>query len=334
MKMLMGAVIVLSMAAVTACGKKPEVADEKIPESVDEEIAEISESADEEIAEIPESADEEIAEIPESAGQGFERVANQSDWNGTYYREDGEYITVYDTDEDYLFLSYPESSYEHMIDILQFTDAGKTQAVSAAKEITAVYTLSGDVLSVDSGTENIPFMQGDYYRKKDASCWKTEIDGTDRYLDETGNILRNHMTPDGWYTDENGRKLWQIGMLLVTSGLYESMPAYSEREGYETWSFNMYSGAGDSGFFNSPDERIEVGTVDYTVYDQEMNLYYTKEAMYIYNSPDGYVIEDVAGQEFAWFYPSIHWNDLMIQMYGTEAYHTVRLIEDYSDYGG
>ena len=81
-------------------------------------------------------------------------------------------------------------------------------------------------------------------------------------------------------------------------------------------------------------ERIEVGTVDYTVYDQEMNPYYTKEAMYIYNSPDGYVIEDVSGQEFAWFYPSIHWNDLMIQMYGTEAYHTVRLIEDYSDYGG
>ncbi len=323
MKMLMGAVIVLSMAAVTACGKKPEVADEKIMESVDEEIAE-----------IPESVDEEIAEIPESAGQGFERVANQSDWKGTYYREDGEYITVYDTDEDYLFLSYPESSYEHMIDILQFTDAGKTQAVSAAQEITAVYTLSGDVLSVDSGTENIPFMQGDYYRKKDASCWKTEIDGTDRYLDETGNILRNHMTPDGWYTDENGRKLWQIGMLLVTPGLYESMPAYSEREGYETWSFNMYSGAGDSRFFNSPDERIEVGTVDYTVYDQEMNPYYTKEAMYIYNSPDGYVIEDVSGQEFAWFYPSIHWNDLMIQMYGTEAYHTVRLIEDYSDYGG
>ena len=261
-------------------------------------------------------------------------MANQSDWNGTYYREDGEYITVYDTDEDYLFLSYPESSYEHMIDILQFTDAGKTQAVSAAQEITAVYTLSGDVLSVDSGTENIPFMQGDYYRKKDASCWKTEIDGTDRYLDETGNILRNHMTPDGWYTDENGRKLWQIGMLLVTPGLYESMPAYSEREGYETWSFNMYSGAGDSGFFNSPDERIEVGTVDYTVYDQEMNPYYTKEAMHVYNSPDGYVIEDVSGQEFAWFYPSIHWNDLMIQMYGTEAYHTVRLIEDYSDYGG
>lgn len=56
MKMLMGAVIVLSMAAVTACGKKPEVADEKTMESADEEITEIPESVDEEIAEIPESA--------------------------------------------------------------------------------------------------------------------------------------------------------------------------------------------------------------------------------------------------------------------------------------
>ena len=37
MKILMGAVIVLSMAAVTACGKKPEVVEEKNVESVHEE---------------------------------------------------------------------------------------------------------------------------------------------------------------------------------------------------------------------------------------------------------------------------------------------------------
>ena len=96
--------------------------------------------ADMEEPEEPAGAD--MEEPEESAGQGFERVANQSAWNGTYYREDGEYITVYDTDEDYLFLSYPESNYEHMIDILQFTDAGKTQAVSATQDITSVYTLS------------------------------------------------------------------------------------------------------------------------------------------------------------------------------------------------
>ena len=348
MKVLASAVTFVLMLAVAGCGKKAEVAAVDPVESVREEREEPEESADADVEEPEEPADADMADMEEpeepagadmeepeeAAGQGFERVENQSAWNGTYYREDGEYITVYDTDEDYLFLSYPESNYEHMVDILQFADAGKTQAVSAIQDITAVYTLSGDVLSVDFGTAYIPFMQGKYYRKKDASCWMTEIDGTDRYLDETGNILRNHMTPDGWYTDENGRKMWQIGMPLITPGLYESMPAYSAREGYETWSFSMYSGAGDSGFFNSPDDRLEVGTVDYTVYDHEMNPYYTKEAMYVYNSPRGYVIEDVAGQEFAWFYPSIHWNDLMIQMYGTETYHTVRLVEDYSDYGG
>ena len=214
MKVLASAVTFVLMLAVAGCGKKAEVAAVDPVESVREEREEPEESAD---------AD--VEEPEEAAGQGFERVENQSAWNGTYYREDGEYITVYDTDEDYLFLSYPESNYEHMVDILQFTDAGKTQAVSTTQDITAVYTLSGDVLSVDFGTAYIPFMQGEYYRKKDASCWMTEIDGTDRYLDETGNILRNHMTPDGWYTDENGRKMWQIGMPLITPGLYESMPA-------------------------------------------------------------------------------------------------------------
>lgn len=124
-----------------------------------------------------------MEELEEAAGQGFERVENQSAWNGTYYREDGEYITVYDTDEDYLFLSYPESNYEHMVDILQFTDAGKTQAVSATQDITAVYTLSGDVLSVDFGTGYIPFMPGRVLQKKrcllldDRDRWNRQVSG-------------------------------------------------------------------------------------------------------------------------------------------------------------
>ena len=63
MKILMGAVIVLSMAAVTACGKKPEVVEEKNVESVHEE----PEMADEQMTgseheETTESVDEEIAE--------------------------------------------------------------------------------------------------------------------------------------------------------------------------------------------------------------------------------------------------------------------------------
>ena len=68
MKILMGAVIVLSMAAVTACGKKPEVVEEKTVESVHEE----PEMADEQMTgseheETTESVDEEIAEITDRA---------------------------------------------------------------------------------------------------------------------------------------------------------------------------------------------------------------------------------------------------------------------------
>ena len=49
---------------------------------------------------------------------------------------------------------------------------------------------------------------------------------------------------------------------------------------------------------------------------------------------DGYVIEDAGGEVFAWMYPTIHGNDLMVQMYGTEQYHSIRMVEDYSEYGG
>ena len=92
MKVLASAVTVVLMLAVAGCGKKAEVAAVDPVEPVREEREEPEESAD---------AD--VEEPEESAGQGFERVENQSAWNGTYYREDGEYITVYDTDEDICF---------------------------------------------------------------------------------------------------------------------------------------------------------------------------------------------------------------------------------------
>lgn len=269
------------------------------------------------------------------AEQGFSRVPNHSAWDGTYYREDGQRVTVYDTDQDYVFLSRADGYGQEIVDILEFTNAEKTQAVSAASmDTSVVYTLSEDTLSINSNTSDSAYLLGSYQRRKNASSWRKAPDGTDNYLDEEGKILCSRMTPDGWYVDSEGKWAWQVGMMLITPGRYESMPAYSAREGFETWSFSMYSSEEASRPFNSLDDRVEVGCVDYTAYDRNMNPYYTKESLSVYNSPRGYVIEDVSGQEFAWLYPSIHGNDLMIQMYGTETYHTVRLVEDYSDFGG
>ena len=348
---IFGMAAVLMTSVMTSCGQTQKDPDKKISELSKEETSEFSGKKVSEFAggkkeenqdqdrENTESASRENTEIQEEETEQFEadgwsRVPNNSVWNGSYYREDGKCITVYDTDEDYVFVSYLDDNDQSVIDILQFLDAEKMHAVSATQQTAAFYTLSSDTLSVDFGSSNASLLQGKYNKRKNASCWKKEVDGTYRYMDETGHALSYHMTPDGWYVDGDGRKVWQIGMMLICSGLYESMPAYSEREGYETWSFDLYTGEDGSAFFDSPEERIEVGTVDYTVYDQEMNPYYWREELYVYNSGEGYVIEDASGQEFAWFYPAIHGNDLMIQMYGTTTYHTVRLLYDYSDFGG
>ena len=136
MKVLASAVTFVLMLAVAGCGKKAEVAAVDPVEPVREEREEPEESAGADV-EKPEEPDDvdmanmeepeepagaDMEEPEEAAGQGFERVENQSAWNGTYYREDGEYITVYDTDEDYLFLSYPESNYEHMLSLIHISE--------------------------------------------------------------------------------------------------------------------------------------------------------------------------------------------------------------------
>ncbi len=40
--------------------------------------------------------------------------------------------------------------------------------------------------------------------KADASCWVRQKDGSYIYLDENGQILKNHMTPDGFYVGPDG----------------------------------------------------------------------------------------------------------------------------------
>ena len=51
------------------------------------------------------------------AEQGFSRVPNHSAWDGTYYREDGQRVTVYDTDQDYVFLSRADGYGQEVVDI-------------------------------------------------------------------------------------------------------------------------------------------------------------------------------------------------------------------------
>ena len=96
----------------------------------------------------------------------------------------------------------------------------------------------------------------------------------------------------------------------------------------------MYTSGDTDRPLTGPEDRIEVRCVDYEAYDQKADFLYTKTDLRLFNTMDGYVIEDAGGEVFAWMYPTIHGNDLMVQMYGTEQYHSIRMVEDYSEYGG
>lgn len=88
------------------------------------------------------------------------------------------------------------------------TDKGGNTGVH---EIPAIWSLNGDMLYVDASASYSKFFNDTYQKKTDASCWVRQEDGSYIYLDENGNILKNHMTPDGFYVgpDGNGRHSWE-----------------------------------------------------------------------------------------------------------------------------
>ena len=142
------------------------------------------------------------------------------------------------------------------------------------------------------------------------------------------------MTSDGFYVGPDGKWAAQIGMCLITPGCYKSMFQNPDAILYENWSFSMYTSGDTDRPLTGPEDRIEVGCVDYEAYDQKADFLYTKTDLRLFNTMEGYVIEDAGGEVFAWMYPTTHGNDLMVQMYGTEQYHSIRMIEDYSESGG
>lgn len=272
--------------------------------------------------------------ITSFAENGWTRVSPRSAWDGTYYRSDGQRVTVTDTDQDYVYISFTMDG-ESAVDALKFTDETRTRAETLeVHEIPAIWTLSEDMLYVDASASCNQFFHGVYRKKADASCWVRQKDGSYIYLDENGQILKNHMTPDGFYVGPNGKWAAQIGMCMITPGRYKSMFQNPDAILYENWSFSMYTSGDTDRPLTGPEDRIEVGCADYEAYDQKADFLYTKTDLRLFNTMEGYVIEDAGGEVFAWMYPTIHGNDLMVQMYGTEQYHTIRMVEDYSESGG
>ena len=74
------------------------------------------------------------------AENGWTRVSPRSAWDGTYYRSDGQRVTVTDTDQDYVYISFVMNG-EAAVDALKFTDGTLTKAETLeVHEIPAIWS--------------------------------------------------------------------------------------------------------------------------------------------------------------------------------------------------
>ena len=58
---------------------------------------------------------------------GWTRISSRSAWDGTYYRSDGQRVTVTDTDQDYVYISFTMDG-EPTVAALKFTDETRIKA--------------------------------------------------------------------------------------------------------------------------------------------------------------------------------------------------------------
>lgn len=272
------------------------------------------------------------------AENGWTRVPNDSPWKGTYYRSDGQKFTIEDADEEYLYYTFTNVGGIEGEDVLKFTNAEKTKAVSMeTKDTPVTYALYGDTIYVDSSSSQWKLFQGKYKKQDGASCWRKEADGSYVYLESTGKVLKDSAAPDGWYVGSDGKWDQSMGMVPFAPGTYRSIYVHPEwKTAAEQWSFSMFTNLSEEEWrLNGPSDRRLVGTADYEAYDNTLNPYYSKTGLYVYNTmQDGYVVEDAGGEIFAWLYPVSYEQGVMVQMYGSEEHHLMRMTENYADYGG
>ena len=64
---------------------------------------------------------EAVMSITSFTENGWTRISSRSAWDGTYYRSDGQRVTVTDTDQDYVYISFTMDG-EPTVAALKFTD--------------------------------------------------------------------------------------------------------------------------------------------------------------------------------------------------------------------
>lgn len=264
---------------------------------------------------------------------GAARAGSYNPWVGSYAKGDGQKITVHAADERHVYLdytSYSEDGWntEKSIGELQTPTFASSIAV-ADKDV--YYFLRDGAIEVDQTMWGGGFREGAYTLTAPIWTYK-ESDGCWYALDSEGNPKPNCVADDGWVTDSAGRWDRMMGMGQIEPGTYQTIWDNESGVSQETCFFSMYTNIEDWHLTDEYEEK-EVGTVDYFATLTDGNEY-AKEGLLLYNSADGYVLKDAAGEVFGWLYPVGDTGTLMLQLYGEEKYHALNLIYSYADNAG
>lgn len=243
------------------------------------------------------------------------RVCGQSDWVGHYEAQDGSSLTVRAASDDQVFLEDGK--------VLCFSNQEKTEARSAGEGAeNATYTLNKESILVHCQDENGVWNSVIYARKKGQYTWLEPQSGVCYWMQANGCVLKNSVTPDGWYVGNDGCWDPHMGMGPFASGTYE------DEDGGERYVITMKEDLtlAQWRLEDGQDKKV-VGLVDYFHLDGSGGET-SRTDMRLINTMSGYVIVDPAGQVAAYLYPVGTSGQLMVQQEGKEGYESLQLSGD------
>lgn len=257
------------------------------------------------------------------ASKGIQcQIANVSDWVGYYEAKDGSCLIIESVSETSLYVDYTDSieaGGEEGQTVLTFTDEARTQAESTQSGESARYTLNRESVTVERPDQNGVHSVTRYARKTGKYAWLRLQDGVCYWMQGNGAVLKDGVTPDGWYVGSDGCWDPYMGMGPFQSG------TYTNQDGTEVYGFylNEDMSMEEWRLEDASDKRL-VGRVEYS-HISASGEEESRSDMRLINTMEGYVVVDTEGRMVADLYPVGDTGQIMFRRSGEQGYESLTL---------
>lgn len=253
------------------------------------------------------------------------QISNQSDWVGYYEAKDGSSLIIESVSGTNVYVDHVSAGEESSSggrDVLAFTDEARTEARSVSLGSRAEggirYILNRESLTVEGPDESGAHTVTRYVRRNGKYAWLTLPDGVSYWMQGNGSVLKDGVTPDGWYVGSDGCWDPYMGMGPFRSGTYES------HGGTEIYVFQMKEDLSlEEWRLSGPTDKRVVGTVSYYSQDASGGQAADRTDMRLINTMEGYVIVDTEGRVAAKLYPVGASGQLMVKKTGADDYESM-----------